>query len=379
LVAEHHCRVRLIIDQPAYVWRLQASAPTTDAPFHLAGVEVLDWQQAARGGDSPQVVIAAFQCRMPALLGERLARPSFAQQPLWINLDYLSAEAWIDGAHGRPSHKSAGGTEWFYMPGFTTASGGLIRERHVAPSLPAAAAAAWAAPAATAAAAPDLAAAKGSVALAVSELPTVPALRCEALKISLFCYSGQHLSELIEHWNSPPTCGATTRPIDLLVTAGCDVADIRQHLHIDHGQVSCDRGIVRLSFLPWLSQDAYDVLLAECDLNFVRGEDSWIRAIWAGKPFVWRPYPQEDDTDRGKLDAFLQVCAPDFDDECQAALGQLMHAWRENTDVEEAWPRWLAHYPSIATGFRRFSQRMSAQQDLASRLIEFMERRLVQS
>ncbi len=372
--------MRLIIDQPAYVWRLQASAPTTDVwfghapvgdapfrdpPFRLAGVEVLDWQHAPRGGDLPLVVIAAFQCRLPDELGERLTRPGFAQQPLWINLDYLSAEAWIDDAHGRPSHKSAGGTEWFYMPGFTIASGGLIRERYVAPSLPA----------------PDpaAAAAKGSIVSAVSDLPTVPALRREALKISLFCYSGQHLSELIEHWNAPPTSGATTRPIDLLVTAGCDIADIRQHLHIDHGQASFDRGIVRLSFLPWLSQDAYDVLLAACDLNFVRGEDSWIRAIWAGKPFVWRPYPQDDGADRGKLDAFLQLCAPDFDNECQAAIGQLMHAWRENTDVDQAWPRWFARYPSIATGFRRFSQRISAQQDLARRLVEFIERRLVYS
>ena len=46
--------------------------------------------------------------------------------------------------------------------------------------------------------------------------------------------------------------------------------------------------------LPLLTQRDYDHLLWACDLNFVRGEDSFVRAQWAGAPFVWQIYPQDD-------------------------------------------------------------------------------------
>jgi hypothetical protein len=57
--------------------------------------------------------------------------------------------------------------------------------------------------------------------------------------------------------------------------------------------------------LPFLPQVRYDELLWACDLNFVRGEDSFVRAQWAAKPFVWQIYPQAEDAHRVKLDAFL--------------------------------------------------------------------------
>ena len=41
------------------------------------------------------------------------------------------------------------------------------------------------------------------------------------------------------------------------------------------------------------------------DWNFVRGEDSLVRALWAGKPFVWQIYPQHDGAHWDKLTAFL--------------------------------------------------------------------------
>jgi uncharacterized repeat protein (TIGR03837 family) len=58
--------------------------------------------------------------------------------------------------------------------------------------------------------------------------------------------------------------------------------------------------------LPWLSQQDYDKLLWACDMNFVRGEDSVLRALWTGKPFVWQIYPQQDGAHLPKLAAFLQ-------------------------------------------------------------------------
>jgi uncharacterized repeat protein (TIGR03837 family) len=57
--------------------------------------------------------------------------------------------------------------------------------------------------------------------------------------------------------------------------------------------------------LPYTDQKGFDEMLWGCDLNFVRGEDSLVRALWAGQPFVWQIYPQEDNAHHAKLEAFL--------------------------------------------------------------------------
>ena len=57
---------------------------------------------------------------------------------------------------------------------------------------------------------------------------------------------------------------------------------------------ACRAARCALQALPWLTQPDYDHLLWACDLNFVRGEDSFVRAQWAGRPFVWQIYPQHD-------------------------------------------------------------------------------------
>lgn len=88
------------------------------------------------------VIIEAFACELPeaviAALG-RVRRP-----PLWINLEYLSAESWVSGCHGLQSLHTPGevsekeGREsglpamlakTFFFPGFVAGTGGLLRER----------------------------------------------------------------------------------------------------------------------------------------------------------------------------------------------------------------------------------------------------------
>jgi uncharacterized repeat protein (TIGR03837 family) len=63
-------------------------------------------------------------------------------------------------------------------------------------------------------------------------------------------------------------------------------------------------GQLQISQLPYFSQTDFDHLLWACDLNFVRGEDSLVRALWAGQPLVWHIYPQDDLAHHDKLHAF---------------------------------------------------------------------------
>jgi hypothetical protein len=66
--------------------------------------------------------------------------------------------------------------------------------------------------------------------------------------------------------------------------------------------------------MPFLPQTLYDQLLCLTDFNLVRGEDSFIRAILSGKPFIWNAYLQENIYHRVKVDAFLEVFKIYFND-----------------------------------------------------------------
>lgn len=258
-------RVRLWIDDPApLAWM---------APEGAAGVEVIHWTGAVPPLVPGDVVVEAFGCDPPPDFAARMA--STPRPPAWLNLEYLSAEPYVERSHGLPSPVMAGPgaglTKRFVYPGFTPRTGGLLREQ----DLPARRAAfdrnAWRA--ARGLADPD------------------------AQVLSLFCYEPPALPELLRQLAAGP------RRTELLVTPGRAAAAV---------QAAGGRsgGALRIHPLPLLSQRGYDELLWVCDLNFVRGEDSLVRALLAGVPFVWQIYPQDDDAHHAKLVAFLDWLQP---------------------------------------------------------------------
>lgn len=363
LVTEHNTRVRLIIDRPEYVARLAGRGELAQI-----GIEVIDWSSAP--ADLPDVVIAAFQCRLPdtveaaVVVDQQNSQTTAVPPVLWINLDYLSGEDWVGGVHGRPSIKAGGATEWFFLPGFTPDSGGLIRERTVC----------------SGAANPVPADPRPS------EVAPLPWLNpsAVALNVSLFCYSGQDIRGLAAALAE--TAARRSQPIDLLVTAGCDLADIRRQLTLADNADDLRRDNLTIRMLPWMSQHEYDRLLAGCDLNFVRGEDSWIRAIWAGKPFVWSPYRQDDGAHLAKMRAFLKQMEPAFVQPEFVVVERAMVSWAANVVAEPValehransasdaahWATHLLTAPGISAGYRRFADALCAQPDLSHRLMAFV-------
>jgi len=99
------------------------------------------------------------------------------------------------------------------------------------------------------------------------------------------------------------------KPTRLLVTAGRASTALQTAIKHLNAAKPLWNVLKQLSFsyLPLFSQEDFDHLLWACDLNFVRGEDSLVRAIWANKPFVWHIYPQEDQAHATKLEAFLAL------------------------------------------------------------------------
>lgn len=274
------------------LWVDDASALHWMAPGalegHWQGIAVLPWARAhvplAEAELPPaDVWIEAFGCDIPTdfitslLAGCAHQSATKAQQPVWINLEYLSAEPYVERSHlllsPVMSGPARGWNKTFFYPGFTSGTGGLLGQHANAGF--------------RCASKPE------DVSTWLKERKVT--WQGERL-VSLFCYEPSRMAALLE----PLAQDAT--PTLLLVTAGRASAAVRALLG-DAAQT----GNLQLQYLPYLTQLEFDRLLRICDLNCVRGEDSIVRAIWAGKPFVWHIYPQEDGAHWAKLEAFLNL------------------------------------------------------------------------
>jgi uncharacterized repeat protein (TIGR03837 family) len=242
-------------------------------------VEVVHWTAQVPPHAPGDVVVEAFGCDPP---DEFVARMRAAPRPpAWINLEYLSAESYVERSHGLPSPvgsgPGAGLVKHFFYPGFTAKTGGLLREQDVAQRRAHFDRADWLHPL---------------------------GLRPAARVVSLFCYEPPALPELLRHLALEPT--------ELLVTAGRPTAAMHAalaRLAAEHAGWNA-QGLLRPHRLPLLSQRDYDHLLWSCDLNFVRGEDSLVRGLLAGVPCIWHIYPQDDLAHHAKLEAFLRWLQP---------------------------------------------------------------------
>ena len=347
LANEYSLAVRLWIDQPQALRRLVPGA----RPGQMQDrVSIESWRDddprlsLTRSEQVADVVIAGFECELPA--GYRHAMTS--RRPVWINLDYLSAQAWVDTHHGLPSPKSDGLTEYFFFPGFTSESGGLLREVDLIDRC--------------------------------ERFDRDPSARIDFLRslgidarpgerfMSLFCYPDSPVAELIDGLKAieGQASAATGTPENwqLLIPEG--IAP----------ELSVRRGVRRV---PFVSQTDYDRLLWSCDLNWVRGEDSLVRALWSGRPLIWQAYRQIGEAHRPKLEAMIDRWLKDAElpDPAATAWRKAHTAWNTAPDpasralITAALPPTLEQLPAIAAGARRWRTAQIGQSDLARRLVAF--------
>ena len=323
----------------ARLWVNDASVLQWMAPAGAPGVEVRAWTPTLNlAGIAPgDVLVEAFGCDITPEYIASYADSVRARglKGLWINLEYLSAEGFVERCHGLPSPVMSGPgtglTKHFFFPGFTDATGGLLRE-------------------------PDLTARQAGFDRGSWLAQQGIDWRGERL-VSLFCYEPPALPELLNQWVQGDQL---TR---LLVTAGRTTAAVQACIssQIMLKPLWNKRKQLLFSYLPPLTQFDFDHLLWASDLNFVRGEDSLVRALWANKPFVWHIYPQHDDAHHAKLAAFLDwLHAP-------PSLRQFHEVW--NGVVQAALPavdldEWQATVSTARAGPMQTS-------DLVSRLLGF--------
>lgn len=349
LAAEYGFRVRLWIDQVEALAPLVPDFNRKAMAQRLAGVDLRRWPQPWTEVEPGQVVIEAFGCALPEAIVEAMARCTPA--PVWINLEYLSAEAWVEDHHGLPSrHPRLPLTKYFFFPGFAPATGGLLRERDLLArrdafqSDAAARLRFW-----------------ETLALAVE-----PAGR----KVSLFCYPDSPVTELLQAW-----AGGAEKIFCLVpegpVATACAPFWGRATLPCGAQE---QRDALTLRVFPFLPQEAFDTLLWACDLNFVRGEDSFVRAQWAARPMIWQPYRQEASAHLAKLAAFLLRQGAYFPASAGKALADLTRAWSGEGGVQEAWLRFAAQGEADVAGAQAWASHLAGQPDLCRQLVEFAEK-----
>lgn len=330
-LASRGLQVCLYIDQPAVLKNLMYN--TT----YSKSLSVRLWPEDTESfsaSDVADVVIEAFACDPPTAYISAMAQAT--KPPAWINLEYLSAEAWVEESHGLPSpHPRYALTKHFFFPGFTPGTGGLLRE-------------------------PGL----------IDRLATAQTENKDTtLRMFLFGYPQPKISEWLDR------LAAQAEPT-LLAIAPCPAqqqADDWLATHTDTNQLT-------IAHQPFVPQAEFDALLASYDFLFVRGEDSFVRAQWAAKPLVWQIYPQEEAIHLVKLKAFYDHYLDQgvLTAKQRSIYWQFVSAWN-NSDASSneavlasTWPKLVEIYPLLLENALVWRNQLLKQRDLVSQLRDFV-------
>lgn len=353
LAGEHGLAVRLWVDDLRAFQRIWPAIDADADRQACEGVTVCAWRAPFVATEPAQVVIEAFGCALPETYLAAMSKQS--PPPVWVNLEYLSAEAWVAAHHGLPSpHPRLPLTKYFFFPGYTPDTGGLLAEA-------------------------DLAGRRS--AFLSAETPDfwrqlgLAAPRAGELRVSLFAYENPALPDLLDAWAADPN------PITCLVPEGRILPQLATWLAVPRLQAgdAHRRGALQVHILPFLDQDRYDRLLWACGLNFVRGEDSCVRAQWAARPLVWQAYPQADAAHWDKLTALLAHYTAGLDSATTCAVSGVWRHWNGMPAVESmasCWSAWRAHQAAIERHAAVWRDRLGQAGRLTAKLVEFSENKL---
>lgn len=318
--------VRLFIDLP------ETLADMMEPHDHQLNIQT--WDDRLILTYTADMVIEAFGCNLPDTVTSLMTSRPVA--PVWIDLEYLSAEDWVKDFHAIPStHPATGLRKTVFFPGFSQQTGGLIQEK-------------------------DLESTCGAFKNDFSAQNIwrkrfyLPEKDKNCLDLSLFCYPSAPLNDFLS------SVSGFSCPVRVFQPQKRDNIAIET------------KGNLTLYKTPFLTQKNYDNLLWTCDLNFVRGEDSFVRAQLAGVPMIWNIYVQAENAHLIKLHAFLKLYGSTFDTDTRDLLASAHNLWNEGgRNQQDIWHQLLDSLPVLTAGARRWAEGLAAQDDLATRLLQF--------
>jgi uncharacterized repeat protein (TIGR03837 family) len=350
LNTEHNITIRLWIDDLTIAQKLIPALDLTQSKQTIENITIYAWHkdtvfnepvdESLAHASEAEAVIEAFGCELPAAYLNNMQ-----PRTIWVNLEYLSAEPWVEDFHARNS-KCGNLTRHFFFPGFNMGTGGLLREHNIV---------------------------KENQEITEHAEHFLKHLNLDddsRLKVSLFCYPHASIKDLLN------VMAESNIAIDCLMPMSNIMPKVADFFNISSIKVgdTLSNGNLRLQVLPFLSQTDYDKLLAACDINFVRGEDSWIRAIWAGKPLIWQPYRQTEDTHITKLKAFLDLFYANCEEAAKQSIYEIQNAWASGEISASLWINYLQQLSILKVHTLQQSKSLAMQSDLATNLVIFIEK-----
>ena len=223
------------------------------------------------------VFIEAFGCNVP----EEYVKAAKENSKLWINLEYLSGEKWIEDFHLCESLiDSKTLKKIFFMPGFSEKSGGVIIDSGF-----------------------------------LERMKFGKENRDEVFKKyfkdfdlkdkfigTVFSYEKnfENLLETLKNYEKETVLllmGEKTQKSFSEI--------LKKNLTEDYGNI-VKYGKITMIYSDFFSQEEYEEIISASDFNFTRGEDSFVRGIILGKPFMWHIYLQEEKAHMDKIKAFTE-------------------------------------------------------------------------
>lgn len=290
---DRHYPIRLWVDDLHSFARIEPRVDPQLKQQQIEGICIMLWDKSLCATTTPAtIVIEAFGTQ----LDEPFIQAMPQQTQCWFNLEYLSAETWVESFHGQASPQANGVPKYFFFPGFNEKTGGLIRESALLPTLSAF----------------QHDASQIRHWLAQYLHPDVAqAHAADTRLVSIFCYPSAPFECLLKSLHQQYLVDA--RPTLLLIPEGVlPNAETILHHYLSASQTTIPSPLdkqypqsIRIHRFSFLPQEQFDFLLSACEMNIVRGEDSFVRAIWSGKPFIWHIYEQQALTHIEKLNAWL--------------------------------------------------------------------------
>ncbi|AGF48887.1 elongation factor P maturation arginine rhamnosyltransferase EarP [Candidatus Kinetoplastidibacterium galati] len=331
LSCDYKWTIRLIVDDLKVFSFINEEVNSTIDSQVLMNINIVKWEVFLKQKLNPsKIIIETFSCDIPDSLKKIIARN--VNIFTWINIDYLSAEQWVENCHLLSSRLPNGLKKTFFFPGFTNKTGGLIIEDSFLKTKEYL---------------------KNSTYNQENFLKKIGInyKRSEFIFCLLFCYPSAPVNKLItsmEHLN---------KKIVLIVNNDSIFAN----------NYSTDN--LKLASIPFINQENFDKLICCMDINFIRGEDSFVRALLSGNPLVWNIYEQENNAHIDKLKSWLNL--NNFPD----TIKRLMYSWNNfgeetvgNTIKiamsDKNWNLWKDHSRILA-------EKQISNKSLGENLVEF--------
>ena len=233
-------------------------------------IEIIAYKDIFKVENSADLIIETFACEIPKEYMDKALRSS----KLIINLEYFSAEDWVDDFHLQESFLGGSLKKYFFIPGLSKKSGGILLDNEFLERK--------------------------------KQVEENREYYLEKFKIkekydligSVFSYE-KNFDSLINELKK------LDKKVLLLI-----LSEKTQKNFIKYFDNSNNYDKIKAVKLPFFTYDKYEELLSLCDFNLVRGEDSFVRALLLGKPFLWHIYPQEENIHIQKLNSFLEKYCP---------------------------------------------------------------------